>query len=181
MIDTQLWCPCEHLQHLGRECAPFFTCACETGVRCHVPGSSGFKRVTASATQSTDNPFPSPHQTPPITSLRHLPSLCIHGFLRLQARDWLLMNKWRRYQSADASTTKSVSQYKRKHQSTTGTETSFKQSATAVQPWGRLTYWISPTAWCLWYDCHNTSYLLVIKCIHLQLLLIITAKKKGSI
>lgn len=99
----------------GRERALFFICGCVTVLRCHVLGSPGFDHATASAThaQSMDNPFPSLHQNPPITSLRHLPSLCIHEFLCLQACDWLLMNKWGHYQSANALTIKSVSQYKR--------------------------------------------------------------------
>lgn len=53
-----------------------------------------------------DNLFATLRRNPPITSLRHLSSLCIHEFLCLQACDWLLMNKWRHYQSANATPTK---------------------------------------------------------------------------
>lgn len=106
VTDTLLWCPYQHLQHLDVK----VPCSSSVAVwqlctTTFVPGFVCVRKCDgyACAKYGQSISFPA---SEPNNHLHHLPSLCIHEFLCLQACDWLLMNKWRHYQSANALTTK---------------------------------------------------------------------------
>lgn len=178
VIDTPLWYLCRHLQHLGMNVLCFFffclffafvICNCTFAPPRLCPGSPRSECATARnacATYGQSIFFPASEPTnhnPPSSPF------IMHSWVSVSAGLWLAPNEQMTALSLSQCFDNKISQsVQKKHQSTTGTETSFNQSATAENPWGRLTYWISLTAWYLWYDSHNTSYLVVIKCTHLQ-------------
>lgn len=114
----------------------------------------------------------------------HIPpsSLFItYSWVSVSAGRWLALNEQLTALSVSQCYGNKISQsVQKKHQSTTGTGTLFNWSSETVYPSGRLTYWILSTAWYLWYDSHNVSNPLVIKCTHFKMLWIITAEKKSA-